>query len=100
MSRTDDFTIFDAAASELSAVMGAYIFNRIIPIGQFEHGDATTINFNVYGMSNRNFCCDSNVNPITQITTTSMLGSMVRAKLPIAESVPASELGQLPHAPK
>ncbi len=50
MSRADDFIILDAAASELSAVMGAHIFNRIITTDQFEYSDAGAVNFNVYGM--------------------------------------------------
>ncbi len=100
MARADDLVIFDATAGQLATIMGADILDRIKSLIQFEHRDAGAVYFNVHRLANGNRFHSCNVHPLAQSATTSMSGSMVRARLPIAESVPARELGQLPHAPK
>ena len=100
VARADDHVIFDATAGQLAAVMGADILDRVERLIQLEHRDAGAVYFNMHRLADGNFFRSTNVHPLAQSATTSMSGSMVRARLPIAESVPARELGQLPHAPK
>jgi hypothetical protein len=100
MTRTDDLVIFDATAGQLATVMSADIFDCVERLIQLENGDAGAFYVNVYRFPRGHFFCARNVYPLTQSATTSMSGSTVRARFPIAESVPARELGQLPQAPK
>jgi len=99
MARADDLVIFDATTGEYATIMGADIFDCIERIVQFEHRDTRAVYFDMYWLACGDIFRSGNVHPSAHTTSTSISGSMVRARLPIAESVPASELGQLPHAP-
>ena len=99
MARADDLVIFDATTGQYPAVMSADVLYRIKGVAKLEHRDSGAINFDMYRFTYENFFLSAYVHPLAHITSTSMSGSIVRARLPIAESVPASELGQLPHAP-
>ncbi len=96
----DNLVILNATTGQSASVMSADIFDSIKRLVKFEYRNCNTVYFHMHRLADGDGLHAPNLYPSTHTTSTSISGSMVRARLPIAISVPARELGQLPHAPK